>query len=72
LPIKTNDFFWRTHAQQEIDFVEEYGGKLHAYEFKWNTKKAIKFTKTFTNAYTNSVTMGVNRDNYLDFISNKL
>ncbi len=72
LPLKTNQYFWRTHAQQEIDFIEEYGGILHAYEFKWNPKRKIKFTKTFTNAYPNHKTMGVNRDNYLDFITQKL
>eukprot|EP01035_Chromulina_nebulosa_P040785 gene40785-55132_t len=33
-----NRYFWRTHAQQEIDYIEERGGQLHAYEFKWNAK----------------------------------
>jgi uncharacterized protein len=27
-------WLWRTHTQQEIDYFEEYDGKLHAYEFK--------------------------------------
>lgn len=32
----TNNYFWRTYSQQEVDFIEEYDGKLHAYEFKYN------------------------------------
>ena len=34
--IYCNRFFWRTKAQQEIDCIEERGGKLYAFEFKWN------------------------------------
>ena len=52
--LNKNSFFWRTVNQQEIDLIEEYGGQLHAYEFKWNTKKTFRLTKTFENAYPNS------------------
>jgi len=31
-----NRFFWRTRSQQEIDYIEERDGILHAFEFKWN------------------------------------
>ncbi|MCK5368487.1 MAG: ATP-binding protein, partial [Cyclobacteriaceae bacterium] len=34
-----NNYFWRTYDQQEIDLIEEYEGRLHAYEFKWGNKK---------------------------------
>jgi len=30
-------YFWRTYDQQEIDYVEESGGQIRAYEFKWNS-----------------------------------
>jgi predicted AAA+ superfamily ATPase len=30
-----NAYFWRTYDQKEIDCIEEHGGKLHGYEFKW-------------------------------------
>jgi predicted AAA+ superfamily ATPase len=52
--LNKNSFFWRTVNQQEIDLIEEYGGQLHAYEFKWNTKKTFRLTKAFENAYPNS------------------
>lgn len=32
-------YFWRTHSQQELDYIEEYGGKLYAFEFKWKKQK---------------------------------
>jgi len=31
-----NLYFWRTYDQQEIDWVEEHGGKLDGFEFKWS------------------------------------
>lgn len=63
-----NTFFWRTTAHQEIDYIEESGGSLEAFEFKWNEKKVPRFPKTFLSAYPNSVTTVINRGNFLDFI----
>jgi uncharacterized protein len=34
-----NYYFWRTYNQKEIDLIEEYNGKLEAFEFKWKPKK---------------------------------
>lgn len=65
----TNDYFWRNQAQQEIDFVEDYNGILHAYEFKWNANKKAYFSKSFTKAYPNHQLMIVNNSNYLEFIT---
>ncbi|NCN04021.1 MAG: ATP-binding protein [Spirochaetales bacterium] len=28
-------WFWRTHDQKEIDYLEESGGRFRAFEFKW-------------------------------------
>lgn len=64
-----NYMFWRTHAQQEIDFIEDYGGRLHAYEFKWNPKKKFSFSKTFNDAYPDSKTALITTENYLDFVT---
>lgn len=63
-----NMWFWRTHAQQEIDYIEEYDGILHAYEFKWNPSKKGGFSKTFLRAYPDSTTTLITPDNYEDFI----
>lgn len=66
--IFVNQFFWRNHAQQEIDYIEEQEGELEAYEFKWSPKAKAKFSKSFTNEYKPKVTQKIDRDNYNDFI----
>jgi len=40
-------YFWRTHSQQEVDYVEEKDGNLSAFEFKWNPKKKARLPKPF-------------------------
>jgi len=32
--IYANTYFWRTKQQQEIDYIEDRGDKLYAFEFK--------------------------------------
>ena len=34
--------FWRTYDQQEIDLVEEWGGRLEAAEMKWSTRAGVR------------------------------
>ncbi|MCF6185698.1 MAG: ATP-binding protein [Bacteroidales bacterium] len=65
----SNIYFWRTTRQQEIDYIEERDGILHAFEIKWNEKKNVKFSKTFLNAYQNSETFIINPSNYDDFLT---
>jgi predicted AAA+ superfamily ATPase len=64
-----NQYFWRTKQQQEIDYIEEYDGRLHAYEFKWNPNKKVTFSKTFINAYPGSETKVITPENYVDFVT---
>lgn len=64
-----NRFFWRTKAQQEVDYLEETDGKLYGFEFKWNTLKKARITKAFTNAYPDAITKIITPDNYLEFVS---
>jgi predicted AAA+ superfamily ATPase len=66
--LNKNLFFWRTVNQQEIDLIEEYGGQLHAYEFEWNTKKSVRLTKTFENAYPNSTFKVITPGNLHEFL----
>ncbi|MDH5398607.1 MAG: ATP-binding protein [Cyclobacteriaceae bacterium] len=61
-------YFWRTHEQQEIDYVEERDGKFFAFEFKWSPKKKGKFAKSFTNAYPDHELMVVTPENYESFL----
>lgn len=64
----TNYYFWRTWDKKEIDLIEERGGKLFGYEFKWGDKKT-KPPKDWTETYKNSEYTVINKENYLGFIS---
>jgi len=64
-----NRYFWRTIRQREIDYIEEYGGKIHAYEFKWNRNSKPKFPKAFKTAYPDSELNLIHSGNFESFIS---
>ncbi len=60
-------YFWRTKQQQEIDFVEEYGGKIYGYEFKWNNRKKVKLPKSFLETYDADGKI-IDRSNFREFV----
>ena len=60
--------FWRTQLQQEVDYVEDIDGALHAYEFKWSKTKQPRLTETFAKNYPNHTFEVVSPDNYQDFV----
>ncbi|MGM9868785.1 MAG: ATP-binding protein [Sodaliphilus sp.] len=62
-------YFWRTTAQQEIDFVEEKDGVFTTFEMKWNDKKATrKVPKAFAEAYPIAASYVVTPRNYLEWL----
>ena len=68
LPV--NNYFWRTHSKQEIDWIEEREGKLYGYEFKWENKKnSINAPVSWVKAYPEAEFEVINPNNYLDFIT---
>ncbi len=69
--IHANTFFWRTQDQQEIDYVEERDGKMWAYEMKWSSKAKPVFSKSFTEAYPEHAVMGVNKENYFEWLGGR-
>jgi hypothetical protein len=68
LNINSNNYFWRTYNQKEIDLVEERKGKLFGYEIKWQSKRE-KIPKEWKEAYKNSNYQLITKENYLDFIA---
>lgn len=64
-----NTYFWRTHAQQEIDYIEERDGELFAFEFKWNKRVKFKVPPTFSSAYPKAITKLITPENFEDFIN---
>jgi uncharacterized protein len=64
-----NNYFWRTYNQQEIDWVEERGGKIYGYEFKWNAKNIKGAPSAWKKMYPEASFLTIHPDNYLDFIT---
>lgn len=65
-------YFWRTVQQQEIDYIEDVDGTLHAYEFKWNATRQPRLNETFARNYPNHTFSVVTPNNYQDFLSGLL
>jgi len=64
-----NAYFWRTYDQKEIDSIEEYEGKLHGYEFKWQNGEIRQATRNeFLKAYPGSELMTIRQDNFESFL----
>lgn len=64
-----NVFFWRTLQQKELDYVEEYGGAFHCYEFKWNNKKGkTQIPSDFPKAYEVAEFNVITRENMHSFL----
>ena len=67
--IHSNRFFWRTHSQQEVDYIEEKDGLMDAYEFKWGTSKRTRFPKSFLENYKTGQVMIITKENFMYFIT---
>jgi len=65
--IHVNAYFWRSHQQQEIDYLEERGGALSGFEMKWGKKKH-RIPKIFLSTYKGSTIEKVDRDNFMQFV----
>lgn len=65
--LSSNNYFWRTYEQQEIDWVEERDGSLFGYEFKWKEDK-VKIPTQWKGAYPNASFEVINRDNFNEWL----
>ena len=63
-----NYYFWRTYDGKEIDLIEEIGGRLYGYEFKWSKSKKNSNSKEFLNTYDNASFEIVTKEKYFDFV----
>ena len=61
-------YFWRLNTGAEVDYVEDGGGKLSAFEFKIS-KKVSKSKESWLKTYPEASFGVVNKDNYLDFVA---
>ncbi len=59
--------FWRAYSGAEVDYIEESGDDLKAFELKLNSDRS-KSGKSFLNEYGKEV-YTINKVNYLEFIT---
>lgn len=65
--LSSNNYFWRTYDQQEIDWVEERGGSIFGYEFKWKESK-VKVPKQWKNAYPDASFSVITQNNFNEWL----
>lgn len=61
-------YFWRLSSGAELDLVEEEGGALTGFEFKFS-KRVARAPKSWIAHYPGSGFLTVNRDNWQDFVT---
>ena len=62
-------YFWRNRQQQEVDYLEEVDGRLHAYEFKWNVRKSkVKCPVSFQSNYPEATYKVITPENVEEFL----
>lgn len=65
-----NSFFWRTYDQKEIDLIEEAGGRLFGYEFKYHKGKMRKAVQQeFCETYPDAELSVISKENFEKFIT---
>ncbi len=62
---RPNYYFWRSYSQKEVDLVEEFGGKMQAYEIKWQDKSS-KLPREFARLYPNTSFGEINSTNFTE------
>ena len=66
----SNNYFWRTYDQQEIDWIEERDGGLFAYEMKYKNQP-VKTPGAWSKNYPHATFTVIHKENYLKFIAQK-
>jgi predicted AAA+ superfamily ATPase len=70
---RLNQYFYRTFAGDEVDYIEEQEGQIQAYEFKYSKEK-IKQPKNFVSNYLKAKTgeeqivKCINKNNWDEFL----
>lgn len=65
--LSSNNYFWRTYNQQEIDWVEERESRLFGYEFKWKNQK-IKIPSLWQKTYKEASFEVITSDNFSEWL----
>jgi predicted AAA+ superfamily ATPase len=77
LGLQKEMFFWRTHTQQQMDFIEVDADKIMAYksdpnQFSYAKRKTVKVPKLFQTYYPQAKTGILNKSTYWNFLTRKV
>jgi uncharacterized protein len=64
-----NSWFWRTYDQKEVDYIEEEGGQMTGFEFKFKSMGKNKIAKEFLSTYPGATFRTVSKENFWEFLS---
>ena len=67
-PFPPRRYFWRTLEQSEVDYIEESGETLSAFEFKYNPNSKAKVPGAFIKSYPHAHTDIITSKNYDVFL----
>ena len=62
-------WFWRTYDQQEIDYIEQDGDALAAYEFKWTPRRPVRVPVAWRDAYPSATFHRIGCDDAKEFLA---
>lgn len=65
---QADHYFWRTYDRQEIDLVEEEGGQVRAFEFKWLDTAKVRVPGGWAKTYPDATFDVVRPMTHLTFI----
>jgi uncharacterized protein len=64
-------YFWKTHTKQEMDYIEVTENGISAFKMQWDKRKKIRIPASFTEAYPEIKTTGINRSTFWGLITKK-
>lgn len=69
--VPQNSYFWRNTQLAEVDYLEETGNLLYAYEFKLNDSKKAVIARAFTNLYPETACRIITPETRAEFLTGK-
>jgi len=63
------NYFWSTYDQQEIDWIEERGGSLYAYQLKWRPKRKANAPIAWQTSYPDAHFERIHPDNLYPWVA---
>jgi predicted AAA+ superfamily ATPase len=65
--IRAKSFFWRLQTGSELDYIEEYEGRISGFEFKFGSKE-MNAPSAWLATYPEATFNVINKTNWLSFL----